>query len=184
MTLCCSQEKAQTPLATFVQPHHAFLTFRSMLPQALPIFQAFCETSLAFDFYFSHLTFFCISKTKEILAALSACAQAVLLVWNTLTSYLAKSSLSCGPRSSWASSMRPSMMVQRTGPVRAPPSCVLPTSLHTLYKHRWSQVAMSSFHSHRTQCPQQNYRLQVKSQSLSFISPTMLALRMGSMTSS
>lgn len=52
MTLCCSQEKAQTPLATFVQPHHAFLTFRSMLPQALPIFQAFCETSLAFDFLF------------------------------------------------------------------------------------------------------------------------------------
>lgn len=97
-----------------------------MLPQALPIFQAFCETSLAFDFYFGHLTFFCISKTKEILAALSACAQAVLLVWNTLTSYLAKSSLSSGPRSSWVSSMRPSMMVQRTGPVRAPPSCVLP----------------------------------------------------------
>lgn len=114
----------------------------------------------------------------------SACARAVLLVGNIPTFYLAKSSLSSGHRSSCASSMKPPLTT--TGPGRAPPSCVLPTSLSvTLFSSRWSHIAMPSFllggaHLH-------NKTIDCKSRvnpSLSFISPTMLVPRMGSMTSS
>lgn len=132
-----------------------------MLPLSLPIFQVFCEISLAFDFYLCHPTFFGISKTEKILSALSACAQAVLLVGNIPTSCLAKSSLSSGHRSSCASSVKPPMTA--TGPVRAPLSRVLPTSmLHPLQawvvSHGPVIICLGWGSS-----SQQNYRLQIKS---------------------
>lgn len=132
-----------------------------MLPLSLPIFQVVCEISLAFDFYLCHPTFYGISKTEKILSALSACAQAVLLVGNIPTSYLAKSSLSSRHSSSCAFSVK--LPMTATGPGTAPLSRVLPTS-----KIPPLQAWVVS-HGHVIIClgwgssPQQNYRLQIKS---------------------
>lgn len=159
MTSVALYLRVQTSLAASIHPRLPHTPQHAALVLGNP--PGVLWIRLAFVFHLCHPTFLCIFKTKEMLSGLTACAWAILCLGNIPPSSVAKSSLSFWTRVKLHLPCETHVLA--TGPASTPLSCAPPVSHRAFFKpwcHHFAWVWL--MHA-------QNHRLEVRSQSFSFV---------------